>query len=600
MLNEVFRDDAISRRYEVARRLDSSREARHLALAICEFDPVFFINNFCLTYDPRDEISLLPFELFDCQEQAINEIWQHEQSGSRRRIIFEKSRDMGATWICAAYAVHRWLFRSGTAIAFGSRKLDLVDVRNDPKCIFDKVRTIIDNLPQWLLNTKAPGYSKREHDHYCKIYNPANKSTITGEGGDNIGRGGRTTIYFVDEAAFLDNPDSIDRALSHNARMIVYVSTPHGMNNPFAVKRHSGNYPIIRLHWTDDPRKNYWVEVSKEWQAKLDEKQELILNKKDIKSKGTYKDKMPDVDEETKVIYPYYEQAKILEDEITIAQEYDIDYTASLEGVVIPPKWLRACFGLELEKGSVSIAGYDPAGEGENNHGFVAREGGVITHIEQFKKVDQPGDGTLRIAERSEEIGVKTLFYDIIGVGSEVAVAMRLRGGRTSFAWAGINVGQDPTKTVWPDGETSKEKCHNLKAELWWRLRNRVWKTYQFVENNIYYPPDELLSIPKTKEGQKLFDQLTNVIWHQNEAGKIIMESKKQMQVRGAKSPDLGDACVLAFAPYSLFAGQKRKSKHTPTQVKRRKSDIERTKEIGKKPVTARRRRKLGQGTDKI
>jgi Pyruvate/2-oxoacid:ferredoxin oxidoreductase delta subunit len=81
-------------------------------------------------------------------------------------------------------------------------------------------------------------------------------ASITGEGGDNIGRGGRSSVYFVDEAAFVERPALVDRALSQTTRVRDRRETPNGPGNGFAEKRFSGRLPVFTFHWRDDPRKD--------------------------------------------------------------------------------------------------------------------------------------------------------------------------------------------------------------------------------------------------------------------------------------------------------------------------------------------------------
>jgi hypothetical protein len=45
---------------------------------------------------------------------------------------------------------------------------------------------------------------------------------LKGEAGDNIGRGDRTTLYFVDEAAFLQRPLLIDAALANHVAVSIF------------------------------------------------------------------------------------------------------------------------------------------------------------------------------------------------------------------------------------------------------------------------------------------------------------------------------------------------------------------------------------------
>ena len=70
-------------------------------------------------------------------------------------------------------------------------------------------------------------------------------SSISGEAGDGIGRGDRSSLYFVDESAFLERPELVEASLSQTTNCRIDVSTPHGMANPFAEKRHSGMVKVL-------------------------------------------------------------------------------------------------------------------------------------------------------------------------------------------------------------------------------------------------------------------------------------------------------------------------------------------------------------------
>ena len=171
------------------------------ALEFYRTNPVEFIEHWCVTYDPRNAGSelptLMPFIMFPKQKELVMFLYsclQDKESG-----LIEKSRDMGATWVCCAFSVWIWLFLPGAATGWGSRKETLVDKLGDPDSIFEKIRMVIYNIPKFFW---PKDFRFKEHCAYMKITNPdANsKSTITGESGVNIGRGGRSSIYFKDEA----------------------------------------------------------------------------------------------------------------------------------------------------------------------------------------------------------------------------------------------------------------------------------------------------------------------------------------------------------------------------------------------------------------
>lgn len=523
---------------------DADATARRTASLLASRDPVFFVNEFVWTYDPREPIPFIPFDLYEDQEKAL--AWLKDLMERGKDGVLEKSRDMGATWLTAAFAVWVWLFKPGAAVGFGSRKLELVDKLGDPKCIFDKIRFIIRNLPTWLLKERAAGFDPRQHDNFCKIINPANGATITGEGGDEIGRGGRTTIYFVDEAAFLPRPLLVDQALSANSRCKIYVSTPRGANNPFATKRLSGKFPICTLHWRGDPRKTAWCLVPIAWEGRIDQEGELELGDSVLDyGLGT----PPEPPEGYRVIYPWYEELCLKEDPVTIAQEYDIDYSASLEGVIIPARWLRACVGLSLPAGT-PFAGFD-VGAGAAENVYIKRAGPVIQRIVRWREED-PTDAALKVVRMGEEDKIRRLFYDAIGPGAGIGGALKLARRSLGFAWTGVNVGLPPTETIWPDRMKSKEKFANLKAELWWRMRTRVERTYQYVVMGIAHPPEDMLALPPGPDTEALIAQLSGVRYFEQDTGKIIVESKKQLAERGVASPDVAEALILSFAPLSI------------------------------------------------
>lgn len=264
----------------------------------CRVDILYWFDQWVWTYDPRltgkAGGAYVPLRLWPKQRDIV--LWLMERIQAGEEGLIEKSRDVGATYICAAVALHQWLFTPGFKATFGSRKVDYVDRRDNPDSIFAKLRLILRRLPRAML---PDGFSFARHDTFMRLVNPANAALICGEGGEEMGRGGRSSVYFLDEAAFVPHAENVERAVSGNSDCVIWVSSVNGMGNLFARKRHSilKAHQIARLHWRDDPRK------SESWaQAKRS-------------SFG---------------------------DPAAWASEYDIDYAASLEGPAFPPLGSRA------------------------------------------------------------------------------------------------------------------------------------------------------------------------------------------------------------------------------------------------------------------
>lgn len=506
-----------------------------LEIEACESDVKYFFNNYVKTYDPRllPDNPFIPMKLFPIQERFLD--WLDECESVNDGGLVEKSRDMGVTWICSGYLVHHWLFRSGFAGGIGSRKEPFVDRIGDPSSIFEKMRMILRKLPKWML---PAGFDWNRHDCFCKLINPANGSVITGEVGDEIGRGGRATIYFVDEAASIERPHLVDASLSANTNIRIDVSTPKGLGNPFATKRFSGDYRVFTLRWQDDNRKNAWELVG--------------LADGEVVDSGTGGTPTPDpIPEGCIVRYPWYEEMKRKHDPVTCAQEFDIDYTASLDGIAIPAKWVSAAIDLnkriKMPVSAEIIAGLDVADGGKDSTVFCTRSGPVISNFHE-RKDGGTTDTAYWALGLCESAGAKYLNYDLPGPGSGIAGTFKAKSRSKPLGVNvnGVNTGTAPTEAKWPSGKTSKEQFKNLKAELWWIVRRRFEKTYEFVEQGIHYSPEELISIPNIPI---LIQQLSSVLCATDEAGKLHIESKRELAKRNVKSPDWAEALMLTFAP---------------------------------------------------
>lgn len=183
-----------TRRAELLKKFSDEKSLK-IAASHYKNNPVDFINDWAVTLDPRIKPSFRPFSLWPRQEDFIN--WLHGKWTDRNDGLAEKSRDMGVTWMCCAYAWYLWIWHTDQVIGFGSRKQDLVDKKGDPDCIFEKIRMLIQFTPAVFL---PADFKTQNHDSLLRIINPANGTVIKGESGDEIGRGGRCSIYFKDEA----------------------------------------------------------------------------------------------------------------------------------------------------------------------------------------------------------------------------------------------------------------------------------------------------------------------------------------------------------------------------------------------------------------
>ena len=511
------------------------------ALIYYKSRPVEFINDWVDTYDPRNagvpgKITRMPFIMFQRQRELTQFIYaclEGEADG-----LVEKCRDAGATWDAVAVSVHLWLFWDGISIGWGSRKEQLVDKLGDMDSIFEKIRAVIRGLPPEFL---PEGFSEKDHMTYMKVINPKSGASITGEAGNNIGRGGRKRIYFKDESAHYERPDLIEAALGDNTRVQIDISSVNGTGNVFHRRRENGlewevGAPVVKdranvfvFDWTHHPEKTI------EW---------------------------------------YNERRKKAEDEGLLhvfAQEVDRDYAASVEGVIIPAEWVRAAVDAHvklqfLDEGKW-VAGLDVADGGGDRNALAQRRGVVLKKIKAWGQVDT-GVTARRAIQMLERPNETALMYDCIGVGAGIKaefnrlraaeeagedLAMRFPSGLRVEPWnAGAAVLFPEKRIIRGDKASPLNKDHylNLKAQAWWELRARFWRTYRAITEGIDYDTEDLISIDSSAFSK---EDLAQLIKELSQATSSLSPGRLKLMVdktpEGTRSPNMADAVVMAYWP---------------------------------------------------
>ena len=232
----------MTRRYYYKAVIEQNDLSRQAEIYKCKTDPIHWFNHWIWTYDPRGMSfglpANIPFVLRPKQVELVD--WLLERENTQTHGLIEKSRDEGMSYVVLGFFLHRWLFVEGFAGGVGSRKEELVDKKGDPKTLFHKFRDMFSKMPDWM---KPKGFVEKVHDNYMRIINPDNGATITGEAGDNIGRGGRTTMYFLDEWAFVERQEAVDAAISQNTNVHIKGSTPNGIGDRF-----QQTYPMVGGH----------------------------------------------------------------------------------------------------------------------------------------------------------------------------------------------------------------------------------------------------------------------------------------------------------------------------------------------------------------
>lgn len=189
-----------------------------------------------------------PFITWKVQDEAIDTLIDCIEGGHDAGI--DKSRDMGASWICTAVIHHYFQFRGGTTFLEVSRKEELVDKRGDMDSLFEKHRYILNMQPAYLR-------PKILRDNHMNLGNEDIGSAIMGEttNGD-VGRGGRKTGILMDEFAAVQNGEQIDMSTADTTACRIFNSTPKpGSWFTKIVKGHPPRARVIIMPWWRHPEK---------------------------------------------------------------------------------------------------------------------------------------------------------------------------------------------------------------------------------------------------------------------------------------------------------------------------------------------------------
>jgi hypothetical protein len=252
---------------------DASAEKRAAAIALCKKDILSFFQYWLWTFDPRQAEKDIQFVPWPYQEKFITELNSDIEKGISQ--LTEKSRDMGVTWMVLAVFLYRFLFFNESFLV-GSRKEELVDKIGDMDAHFERIRYMLDKLPNWMLEACE---FDRKNDNYMKLYK-ANGASIIGESmNQDFSRQGRYKAILLDEFAFVERAVNVWRACGDSAPCKVVISTPNGSNNQFAVLRKSGKIKVITIHWKLHPFKDdEWYSRQVSDRSDKDIAQEIDIN----------------------------------------------------------------------------------------------------------------------------------------------------------------------------------------------------------------------------------------------------------------------------------------------------------------------------------
>lgn len=310
----------------VLQKAEADRRLRAALREACKQDVVLWINTFVWQYNPnsigKGSPELGPFLTWEFQDKLFHKILDCVRS--RRNLVIEKSREMGASWGCVLAFLWSFLFEDHKKYIMVSRNEDAVDKPDDPDSLFWKIDFILEHLPTWM----TVGVKRQK----LSLYSLRTKSSITGQSTTGkIGVGGRATAMFLDEFALVREAREIWQRTSNTSNCRIVNSTHDGPGTQFydLCQPDMADYiDKFQMHWTQHPDK--WRGAYKYDPVK---KRAVVLNKADPPPAGYKFDTSgkPTGGPHPGVRSPWYDQkCGEMSDARAVAIDLDIDPQGSV------------------------------------------------------------------------------------------------------------------------------------------------------------------------------------------------------------------------------------------------------------------------------
>lgn len=214
------------------------------------------------------------------------------------------------------------------------------------------------------------------------------------------------------------------------------------------------------------------------------------------------------------------------------------------------------------------IAVFDPADQNGDAKGLCLRHGSIVLNAEQ-SHVGDVNDACDWATDYAIQKGAHVFVWDADGLG--LSLRRQVSDGFKGFdveqqAFRGGRTPDRPDALYEPLDDNSaralknKDAFKNQRAQYYWALRDRFYKTYRAVEHGEYYDPDELISISsEIKDLQQLRSEICRIPRKPTGNGQIQILSKPEMKKLDIPSPNMADTLMMSMAIPDRI-GKKRKS----------------------------------------
>ncbi len=225
--------------------------------------------------------------------------------------------------------------------------------------------------------------------------------------------------------------------------------------------------------------------------------------------------------------------------------------------VIIKRSWIQ--YAIDAHKtvipesgswdGGITV-GYDVADDGADKNATTSMDGSIAVHLDEWKGGENElAESASRVLVTARKLDAKQIGYDSIGVGAGTGSTLNGLQWTSHFKF---NAGGAVAKPDLHYSETkikNRDFFSNIKAQAWWLVADRFRNTYLAVTKGVKFAADDMISISSecdSKMLEKLMDELATPKRDFDNAGKVKVESKKDLAKRDVPSPNIADSFIIA------------------------------------------------------
>lgn len=243
----------------------------------------------------------------------------------------------------------------------------------------------------------------------------------------------------------------------------------------------------------------------------------------------------------------------------------------SVNNALVMSEWFDACIDAHKKLGweprGAKIAAHDPSDVGPDSKGYVYRHGNV------FLRIEEKTDGTVNegghwAAALALEDGADYFTWDGdgMGIGLDEQISKDFEGKGTQLVvFRGSEGPDDPkspynsaTKAPIENQKSNADSFLNKRAQYYYDLRDRCYRTYRAVIHGEYHDPDKLISFSSdiallSKFRSELCRMPVKI---ENGTGRFELYTKALMKSKfKVASPNLSDCAMMSmrYKPPSEF-----------------------------------------------